>query len=394
MAHRVHHVITGLGRGGAESTLARWLCNPPNPEFEHSVTALGTGEPLAPVLRRCGVPVQVLGMRPGRPSFLGSLRLVRDARARRPSLIQGWMYHGNLAAATAARTARGRVPLLWNIRQSLPDMGREKRSTARAITLGARLAGRADRIVYNSRRSAADHERVGYPAEKSVVILNGFDTERFHPSPLDRAWLRETLGLDPKTTLIGLLGRYHPIKGHEVFLDAAAVLAAEQPTVHFLMAGPGVDASNAALTGAIERLGLGGRAHLLGERSDAERVTAALDIASCTSWAESFPNVVGEAMACGVPCVVTDVGDVAELLGHCGSVVRAGDAPAVAAAWSRWLAADLADRAAASKAARARIVEHFGLAGMVERYHALYEQVLTEADAGRGATARGSRRTG
>jgi glycosyltransferase involved in cell wall biosynthesis len=304
------------------------------------------------------------------------------------------MYHGNLAAATAARTARGRVPLLWNIRQSLPDLGRESRSTARVIRLCARLSRRTNRIVYNSRRSAGDHERVGYPATKGVIIPNGFDTERFRPSPSARAELRESLGLDPTTPLIGLLGRYHPVKGHDLFLDAAATLAAEHPTVRFLMAGPGVERSNTELTSAIESRGLGGRAYLLGNRDDAERVTAALDVASCTSWAESFPNVVGEAMACGVPCVATDVGDTAELLGGCGTVVPAGDAAAAVVAWSRWLAADPASRASASDAARARIVEQYALAGMIERYHELYRQVLDETGAGRTATSRHSRQTG
>jgi len=192
-----------------------------------------------------------------------------------------------------------------------------------------------------------------------------------------RSSVRAELGLDVGTPLIGLVARYHPMKDHANFLTATSLLAKQDPTAHFLLVGPNVDASNQELSAKIATLGLQERVHLLGERRDIPRINAALDIASTTScWGEGFPNVIGEAMACGVPCVVTDVGDSALIVGETGRVVPPRDPRALAAAWRDMLQMDRETRGGLGERARARIVTHFSLNEIARRHEKLYTEIV------------------
>ena len=150
-----------------------------------------------------------------------------------------------------------------------------------------------------------------------------------------RSAVRQELGLPVDATLIGFIARFHPQKDHRTFLQAATILSEQVPDSQFVLVGRGVTVDNEELRGLIAAHGPRHGVHLLGERADIPRLTAALDIATCSSaFGESFPSVVGEAMACGVPCVVTDVGDAARIVGDTGRVVLPKDAAALAAAWS------------------------------------------------------------
>lgn len=369
------HVITGLGTGGTENALYRLLAAGDPARHPPLVVSLGSGGTVGPRLEALGIAVVALGMRPGRPTLSGLRRLARLMRDRRPALVQGWMYHGNVVAAVAARVARCAAPLIWNVRHSVSDITREKRSTALLIRWGRRFRS-VRRIVYNSRVAAAQHEALGYPADRTRIIPNGFDTGRFRPSSSARDSVRRELGLAPDTPLIGLVARFHPDKDHATFLDAAAELLGERADVHFALIGPGVDAANPALAARLHGLAGGSRIHLLGEREGIERYTAAFDVASCSSVGEALPNAVGEALACGVPCVATDVGDTRELLGGCGSIVPAGDPPALAAGWRELLALTPAGRRELGVAGRARIERDYGLERLVARYAALYDELL------------------
>jgi glycosyltransferase involved in cell wall biosynthesis len=172
-----------------------------------------------------------------------------------------------------------------------------------------------------------------------------------------------------------LIARFDPVKGHDTFLAAAAVLAARVPGARFLLAGEGVSPENRALTDTVNSHRLQGRVHLLGRRADIPRLTAALDVASCTSLGEGFPNVVGEAMACAVPCAVTNVGDAPQLVGNPDLVVPADDAPALADLWTRLLALDASERRALGERGRHRIGAHYGIDAIARQYLALYRSV-------------------
>jgi len=345
--------------------------------FDPIVVSLIDRGTLGERIEALGVPVYTVGMAPGCPTPAALWRLIRLVRRLQPDLIQGWMYHGNVAALVAGGFAPGRVPVLWNIRHTPYDLKAEKRMTAALIRLGARLSKRPVRIIYNAQVSARQHELLGYTADRRRVIPNGFDCGRFKPSETARLKLRRLLDLEGETLLVGLIARWHPMKDHANFIGAAERLAARRPDVHFVLAGRGVDGSNFALRKLVQEAGLVRQVHLLGERSDMPEITAGLDIASSSSsWGEGFPNVVGEAMACGVPCVVTDVGDSAWVVGDTGMVVPPRDADALAGAWAALIELGPEGRARLGQAARQRVITEFSIDQIAKQYEALYLEVL------------------
>lgn len=377
-AIRIVHVINDLTVGGAEMMLYKLLSSTDHARHETTVVTLSNSGELRARVEQLGVRVHGVGMRPPAPSPASLLRLVRLVRRLDPDLIQGWMYYGNIAAQLAASFSPRHPATVWNIRQSVYSLAHEKPVTALAIRLGARLSSRPAAIIYNSMKSAAQHEALGYRGGKAHIIHNGFDTAAFAPSAEARAGVRVELGLTPDALLVGLIGRYHPAKDHANFLRAAAALSEGRPEARFVLSGRGVHQGNGALCESIERLGLGGRVHLLGERQDVARLMASFDIIVSSSSREGFPNVIGEAMACGVPCVVTDVGDSARLVGTTGLVVPPRNAEALAQAVRELIHLGLEGRAKLGAAARERIRENFQLESVIAQYESLYRDVLQE----------------
>lgn len=371
---RLAFVTTGLGAGGAEMMLYKLLTRLDPARFTSAVFSLRGEEGFAQRLRAHGCAVHVAGL--GGRGGLGGLRRLRQALvAFRPDLLQGWMYHGSVAAALANWTSSHRCPMLFGIRQSLYDVGEERWTTALVIRMAARLSGLATHIVYNSRQGQAHHEAFGFDRTRSVYIPNGFDTDAFAPSALARQTLRQELRLAPTAQLVGFVARYHPVKDHAGLLAAATQVHLTAPEVHFVLAGPGVDTDNTVLMQDIVRRGMADRVHLLGARNDVPRINAALDVAVCASQAEGFPNVVGEAMASGVPCVVTGVGDCPEIVGTTGAVVPPRDPTAMAAGLVRLLALPLEARHAMGQAARERIKALYSIDAVVRQYDDLYSKV-------------------
>ena len=373
LPRRVVFMITGLNTGGAEMMLLKLCSRLDRRRFAPSVISLSDKGIIGPRIEALGIPVYALGMRPSRPSLTGLLRLRKVIGALRPNLIQGWMYHGNLAASLVA----GRGAVIWGIRQSFYGLDKERVLTRWVIRLGALMSRYPRAIAYNSRTSASQHEAFGFDASRTRIIPNGFDTEVFCPDEDARLKMRQEFGLSDSAVLIGLIGRYHPMKDHRNFLNAAALLCRESSDVHFLLAGCEVNAANPALSTMIEELGLSNRVLLLGERKDTPQLNAALDIASSASaWGEGFANVVGEAMSCGVPCVVTNVGDSAWIVGDTGKVVPPCDPIVLASAWKSLMMLGRDGRQALGIRARQRVIEKFSLESVVKQYEDLYESLI------------------
>jgi glycosyltransferase involved in cell wall biosynthesis len=186
--------------------------------------------------------------------------------------------------------------------------------------------------------------------------------------------VRSELNVNPDTLLIGLVARLHPMKDHETFLRAAALLHAELPEARFLLVGHGTG-PDSVLASRVKALGLQDAVKMLGERADVVRLTAALDIACCTSYSEGFPNSLGEAMACEVPCVTTDVGDCATLVADTGVVIPTRSPAALVDAWRGLHKMGAAGRRALGRAARTRIAERFDMRLITRQYERLYERV-------------------
>lgn len=375
---RVTHVITGLETGGAETMLHRLVQGWGGTGLESDVISLRDRGTLGSKLESAGATVRSIGMRGAVPSPWAALRLRAAVAASRPQLVQGWMYHGNVAAMAGAWAIGGGVPVIWNIRHSVYDLRYEKGSTALMIRLGARLSGSPARIIYNSRTSATQHAALGFATGGAVVIPNGFDTTRFRPDADARRRWRRQLGVPADLIVVGLVGRWHPMKDHGTFMRAAARVRAVVPGARFALAGRGADDKNPEFKSLVRALELGDVVTGCGEVEDVPGFLAGLDVAVCSSYSEAFPNVVGEAMACGLPVVTTDVGDAAWIVGEAGKVVRARDPEAMAAAILALLACTPDERLALGARGRERVRAAFAIDQIASRYRELYEEVLDE----------------
>jgi len=371
---KVVMVITGLGTGGAEAMLEK-LIGALSPAFAPQVVSLTNLGEVGPRLQQRGVVVTALAMRPGRPSLAALWRLTQLLRRLRPDVVHTWMYHADLLGGIAARLA-GVPAVLWGVRHSNLDPALNKRSTLRVMRACALLSRRVPtRITCAATRARDAHVAAGYAAERMVVIPNGFDLDRFRPDACAREEVRAELGLPAAAPLVGMVGRFDAQKNHAGFAQAAAFLLQQQPDVRFLLAGSGVDVDNAVLMGWLKAAGVAAACVLLGRREDVPRLMAALDVLVLPSLGEAFPNVLGEAMACGVPCVACDVGDCAEIVTDAGRVVPAGDMRALAVAAAELLALAPAERAALSRAAQADVRRRFEIGTVAARYQDLYLQM-------------------
>jgi glycosyltransferase involved in cell wall biosynthesis len=381
---RIMHVITGLTTGGAEMMLLR-LLSANNGDWEPAVVSLMDEGTIGPRIAALGIPVYSLGMGRGRPNPVRALSIVSLTRRFRPHVIVGWMYHGNLMASLAGVFSPTRVPIFWNIQQALDDIGGWGQLTAAVIRAGAILSRHPAAIIYNTQIGAKQHGAFGFEARKGIVIPPGFDCQTFHPDVDARRQFRAENGINEDTVLIGLVARYHPMKDHAGFLRAARIVARIHPNVLFLLLGKGITAEQSALTKLIAELQLESRILLIGERTDTPRITAALDIAcSGSAWGEGFSNAVGEAMACGIPCVVTDVGDSAYAVANTGLSVPPGDPDRLAHSLGCLIEAGPEHRRQLGAAARRRIEGEFSLTTIARRYEDLYREHLERFSHGCG----------
>lgn len=382
---RIVFVITGLSTGGAEVMLLKVLERLDRRRFAPHVISLTTLGELAPRIVALGIPVDAVGMKPGLPSPSGFFRLVRLLKRLNPEVVHTWMYHADLLGGLAARLA-GVSAVGWCIRNSNLDKNKTKFSTRAVVGLCASISKWVPlRILSCSEKARQVHVACGYVAAKMVVVPNGFDLSQFKPDSDARHRVRTELGVTDQTFLVGLIGRFDPQKNHAGFFEAAGVLHRHLPQVQFVLAGQGIDLSNAALMQAITQAGVLVDTHLLGLRNDIPELMAALDVLASSSYGEAFPNVLGEAMACGVPCVVTDVGDSAYIVGDTGRVVASGDMTGLAQALADILQLSAAERLALGEAARTRVATHFEIGHITRQYEAFYADLASTDNAGYGS---------
>lgn len=367
-------VITGLSTGGAEMMLLKvlqWL----DARFSPHVISLTSLGEIGPRIQALGIPVEALGMKPGLLNPLAFYRLVRRLRALKPDVVHTWMYHADLLGGMAARLACVGA-ISWGIRNSNIDRDKSKFSTRLVVRICARASRWIpDRILSCSEVAQQFHVGCGYMADKMVVVPNGFDLSSFQPDLQARAAVRSELGVDQDALLVGMVGRFDTQKNHKGFFVAAGLLHPRMPTVRFVLAGKGIEEGNVELERSINLAGIKQVTHLLGFRRDIPRLMAALDLLVSSSYGEAFPNVIGEAMACGVPCAVTNVGDSAYIVGNTGRVAPSGDMSGLASAIESLLMMPAVEREALAKRVRARVAENFEIGQVVKRYEAFYDDL-------------------
>ena len=380
-AVQIVFIITGLSTGGAEMMLYKFLSRIDRNRFSPTVISLIDGGVFALRLKALGIPIYSLGMQPGRPSISAIQRLTKLLNQIQPDLIQGWMYHSNLAAQLANFLAKRKVPVLWSIHHSIESLWAEKITLAATIKLTAALSSNIEKVIFSSERGQTQHISVGYCSKNAITIGDNFDLSKYKPASQSQSNLRQSLNLAETSILIGSVARYHPMKDHANFLNAAAKIAPEHPDVHFILIGPGVDNQNSTLSEQIQKLGIGNQTHLLGERQDIPVLMTSLDIfTSSSAYGESFPNVLGEAMSCQIPCVATNVGDSDLIVGDTGIIVSTKDSEALAEAWQKLILLGRKGRQDLGEKARERIKQSFDLDApnsFVKKYERIYETALS-----------------
>ena len=345
--------------------------------FDVNVIALMDGGAVRTKIERLGIDVYSLGMSKGRLHLSGVMRLVKRLREHPPDLIQSWMYHADLVGGGIGKLFT-RAPIVWNIQASDIVHNPDHQGTVMAARSCAFLSPFVpNKIVSCSEAACRIHAKLGYKADKLLPIPNGVELAGFQADGAARISVRDELKLAHSTPLIGMAARFHPQKDHYTFLQAAARLHRVRPDVHFVFCGYDVTWESTQLADWITEADLQKHCHLLGERADMPRMNASFDIATLSSsYGEGFPNVLGEAMACEVPCVVTDVGDSSLIVGDTGIVVPPRDPEALAQGWLKLLQMNPEERKALGRAARERAQTKFGLSHIVARYEQLYADLL------------------
>jgi len=346
---KVLHIISGLERGGAETQLELLVRNAP---WENVVVSLGAG-------REIGAKVYALGLG---PRELGAWKeLPRILKTEKPDVVQTWLYRADFLGMLMARLLG--MPVVWNLRCSDMRLGLRARLLRRALALTSVYP---DAVVVNSKAGQAFHQSIGYRPKRWELIPNGFDTELFQPDPAARAHTRSCLGMIPdNAALVGMVARVDPMKDYPNFIAAAELVAVGRPDAKFLLVGKGTEGLSypSRLSGKIIRMGV---------RGDMWKIIAALDVLVLSSaYGEGFPNVLGEAMACGVPVVATDVGDVREIVYGVGVVVPPRNPTALAEGILQaldpcrvWFG-------------REKVIDCYSIGAVVGRYRSVYESLAT-----------------
>jgi len=372
---RVLHIISGLEIGGAETALYRLITVSRESIYLHSVVCLSAAGPISDRLVKSNIETYHFPLK--QSPILGSIRLCFLIMRSKPAIVQTWMYHADFIGGVLARIC-GSAKVIWGVRTTdLVDNSSRTTKVLRGCCAAlSRFIPYA--IVCAADASRRSHISIGYKASLFHVVPNGFDLNGLSASPSHAKGIRLQCGFSEKHRVVGCVGRFHPAKDHANFVQAAGLVAATHANVRFLMIGRGLDSSNAELAGWLAQTGVADRFVLLGERSDVPLCLAAMDIFCLPSRTEGFPNVVGEAMAMGMPCVVTDVGDASYLLGDGGVVVPKEDSQLLASGLLRLLSMSDQERMDLGARGKARVAAEFSMERTRERFEAVYRQVLAK----------------
>ncbi len=371
---KILHIITGLNDGGAEAVLFRLCIH--DAFCKHIVISLSGEGKYGSLLRAKGIKVYVLAIHPKHPSPIALFKLIRLLRKHRPDVVQTWMYHADLFGGIAARIA-GIKSIVWGIRHTTLEPRKSKKTTILIAKLLAKFSWWLPaRISVCAQRAMDVHEALGYNRALMRLIPNGYNLADFTPKPEEARALRNEWGVGLNMALIGAVGRYDPQKDHTNLLQALASLRSRNMPFCCVLVGTNLDDDNQELHIQIQHLGLEEAVILLGRRTDIPAVMSAFDVHVLPSaYGEAFPNVVAEAMACETPCVVTDVGDAAYIVGDTGWVVPPSDSEALANAMENaLLMSQQGDWKERGTLARKRIEEQFSLQRMVSAYSALWKE--------------------
>ncbi len=318
---KVVHIITTLGDGGAEHSLFK-VCKYDNLN-EHTVIALKATGKYFSSLKKLGVKVYCVNMK-NIFSILKFFNLVKIIKSLKPDVVQTWLVHGDFIGGIAARLA-GITNIVWNVRYSNVDIGSAKLSTVFIIRILVKLSYFLPKsIIVVSKRAKKTFSNLGYCKKKLHLISNGYDLSMLKLNKTKELYLRKKFKIKKNSALIGKVARFDPRKDHMNLLKAVSLINSKKIKFFCVLIGTKIN-QNKKLKDEIKKLKINNIIRLLGPDSNISKVMNGLDIHIQSSSTEGFPNVVAEAMACGTPCVVTDVGDSSYIVGKTGWVVPSKD---------------------------------------------------------------------
>lgn len=324
-AMKILFLIRSLKYGGAERQLVALARGLKQRGHNVVVAVFYPGGAMEEELRRSGISVRSLEKRSRWDVFGFIIRLIKLVRRERPDAMHGYLCASNVLA-TLISPLFPRMRIAWGVRASDMDLSHYDWTRRAFYLMECRLSRFADLIVANSRAGMQYAVANSFPESKIIVIPNGIDTNHFKVDEVLRRQTRTELGVAANQKLIGIIGRLDPMKGHATFFKAAAMLAERHKDLLFICVGDGSEDYRDELIDISKTLGLDARLIWSQARADMPAVYNALDVLVSSSSSEGFSNVIGEAMACGVPCVVTDTGDSAWIVGDTGEVVKPDDA--------------------------------------------------------------------
>lgn len=372
---KILHVIVGLNVGGAELMLRRLVeSQRGNLDLEQVVLSLTDAGSIGAQMRVGGVEVHALNMRSvfDVPSVFS--KLIRFIRGAKPDIVHTWMYHADFLGGLAARIA-GSCAVVWGVRSTAIPQGVFSFTywLIRLCALCSYVIPK--RVICVSNSAMAAHIKLHYSASKMVVIVNGYDFSVFALHPNSRIKSRAELGFGHADVVIGVVGRFDPLKDFHNFVAAASRMARHRGDVKFLMVGRGNEWENTTLAGWINEAGLTAKFKLVGQQDDVPYYLSALDIFCLSSVNEAFPNVVVEAMAMGLPCVVTRAGDAADILGDEDFVVAVKDPVALAEALMRMCDLDSIERGKIGQRNAGKVIGEFGIGKIAGKYNEIYNEI-------------------
>ena len=363
----VTHIITGLESGGAERFLFNFLTTNLKGKIKNNVISLMSEGYYGPLFKKKKIPLKCLNMKRGEINFQSLKNLKKILENQKPDIIQGWMYHGNVAAMIGAFMLKKKPKLSWNIRLSLEAFSQMKFNTRLAIKLGAIFSKKPDAIIYNSLRSLSQHHKIGFSMNNDFYIPNGFDINKWHPSNKMKSRIRNLLKISKKTKVIGYVGRGEDQKDLPNLFKAFDIV--KKKNLDIILVAVGKNLKKYAIdTDRIIFLGL---------RSDVQNLMKSFDIFCLSSKAEGFPNVIGEAMLSGLPCITTDVGDAKEIVGNTGWVIPANNPLLLANCIDKVIKIKPEKLKKYSKYARQKIISKYDINHIKNEYISLYHSLLS-----------------
>lgn len=370
---KIMHIITGLNNGGAEGVLYRLVTN--DKKNKHIIISMMDSGKYGPFLTEQGFEVHCLNMNSGKVSPKSILKLYKYIKDNRPDVVQTWMYHADLIGGLVAKSL-GVRKVFWNLRHSNFDSNHTKSSTIKIAKLNAKMSKvLPNKIICCAEGAVEAHTDLGYEKDKIVVIGNGYDLNTFKIDNDARKIIRNELDIGKKPVL-GMVGRYDPQKNHKGLIEALGVVKKEGYNFDLILVGRDLNRDNKILLKAIREHDLFEEVHLLDQRNDIPSVMNALDIhVLSSSYGEGFPNVIAEAMACGTPCIATDIGDSKIIVNEYGSIVEPNNTKELSSAIMSNL--DLMKNETVWNnlvlSSRRHITENFSIENMVASYRNVWE---------------------